>query len=1807
MNKPVEHELLGQSPRERIEAKTRSEIEAYVAVKGKTEIHEGARNLSLAVSDDYGNRFLVELIQNAHDAHDGGAQDGEIEVVLEPDEGKHGCLYVANRGNGFTEKNFRAIANIARSSKRVNEGAGNKGLGFRSVLQICQWPEIYSVEGAGGREEFDGYCFRFADIDDIEERLHGLGDRAMAVEIFEKMPFWYLPVYAEGRPGLVSRFSKQGFASVVRMPLESSEARETVIEQINQLLALQTPLHLFLDRISRIRIESGPDQSALLERRVVRRWGIPGDVELQEVAIGTERYLVADTEIEQTAFREQLEASLARKEVPEAWRDWQGRARVSTAVRLGHSVEKGLLYCFLPLGEAGAAPFAGYINANFYTRMDRRGVKDGVGLNRFFVSVAAAVNCRVIQFLIRQDWEDAPGAVVDLLCWSGPSTSLIRHCLEDAGCEIPDQVLLPVRTAEGRIHWAKPKEAYIWDQPEHACLSAEAVVRETDAAILSDRLSAIQKRALCAFFADMEVSFDPPPSAVAQWIERVAADMHRAQAEPERWASFYDEVALHMRSNPKALFGKCFLLSVNGELISSEPVESAKRRRAPDIYFPPVMTPDADADDAETKSLLPLEQLPSSLKRGFALLSREVPWLNADGGYRPARPFFLAAKLVREYDTGEVIRTLASVTRSDVAGKTKEQALEWAFRLWSSGRSLAPKETRAAGVHVPMRGGWGSAESTMFGSGWTTPNGKRLEQILKAGGEYSDELANAQANLLPRFGDWPIHHGKEEDWIAFLQAVGVRDCLRPIGGEKLIQLDYQPHILAHQLVATVDILKTTMATLWRSDLIEAAKTVRFPSRQYRSELLLWRLPGQVDHEDFPQEFRKDYAVQVVRALPELKPEHLEFRIFRPDNPSTGASPAQWPTPLFSLLKGMAWLPVSRGRGETRFVAPCEAWSFYTDDEAAPRFMELIVPSVDRELNGEALDQLRDHFGVRILNDEADATDALSAYADRASEGLSDPADVRRFRELFGRLWTQVAPLDQELKLDHLPVMVGANVQALPLDHDEMAQDESSDKAHFVDEDDPAKRQLLEELAQPLFDFGKADIDDTWGWLEAFAPRKFVRMSHEKLEVHVDGVRFDETDDAPLLTEVFGTWIADFIVCAAEHKGGAFFTKTQNNLGKVKRAALALRLRTGKRLQISMGGEVRDLPLSLHGAVVLRRSSYAVLIAQLDGSDPSLDLLARVSDQLALALQQPMLANGLDASFLRLEQLMRGGEGSCPDDADIASALGTDVQTLEQTRRFTRADLSTHIRFAVLLAAYMGMESSQEQLQQLIQEDELLEDAAHQALEPIAAALGISVPHLVELLGLVSDVRELMQTFELKLGDLNEAIRRVGGDFKPISNEALHRRQLKAYLSQAKSRIIENLRPAFLETFDQYGDLAAYARVRDALETIQPNPIWYEQFNDMSDEVLEAHVHAWLIEQGISVSAGGIDLPPLLESRETNTARLRRFWDRCGKVLSSWVHLEGTQASPTLVAAWSDPALKRHEFTVLAGQTGWLDFRFLEDAAIAKWLEFHGAWPSGKSVSMDFADWGVSEDEIRNREAQSERDRAAQIRRRQQLVFGGREFSAQTENLDALIDAVKEGLKDVDAFVDINSSIRRLADFDERSRGGSSGGGACGSSNGRTSRSGDSSLSEDQKRAVGLVGELFAKEWIRRYHSEKHGYEPDDECWVSGYRNAVLGTTSGNDGLGYDFAVQLKSTTYYYEVKASTGDFQTFEMGPTEIAAAQRYKADHNNKYRILYVANATDPKRAKISLLPNPFSRAGEKKLRPVGRGSVTYTFEMAG
>ncbi|WDO09829.1 hypothetical protein ME763_31535 [Streptomyces murinus] len=70
-----------------------------------TQVWQPAQQLRAASHSnarDYAGRFLLELLQNGHDAHRGGGNDGSVHVLLDEDEGTHGTLYVANGGTPFT-------------------------------------------------------------------------------------------------------------------------------------------------------------------------------------------------------------------------------------------------------------------------------------------------------------------------------------------------------------------------------------------------------------------------------------------------------------------------------------------------------------------------------------------------------------------------------------------------------------------------------------------------------------------------------------------------------------------------------------------------------------------------------------------------------------------------------------------------------------------------------------------------------------------------------------------------------------------------------------------------------------------------------------------------------------------------------------------------------------------------------------------------------------------------------------------------------------------------------------------------------------------------------------------------------------------------------------------------------------------------------------------------------------------------------------------------------------------------------------------------------------------------------------------------------------------------------------------------------------------------------------------------------------------------------------------------------------------------------------------------------------------------
>lgn len=131
--------------------------------KEAEEAAEGLRQdlssaLRLLSEDLYSTKthFVLELIQNADDNAYSDGIEPQIRITLAPN-----ALTIWNNEQGFRPENVQALCSVGRSTKAKKAGfIGEKGIGFKSVFQVSNTPEIHS----------SGFHFRF-DMSDPERHL----------------------------------------------------------------------------------------------------------------------------------------------------------------------------------------------------------------------------------------------------------------------------------------------------------------------------------------------------------------------------------------------------------------------------------------------------------------------------------------------------------------------------------------------------------------------------------------------------------------------------------------------------------------------------------------------------------------------------------------------------------------------------------------------------------------------------------------------------------------------------------------------------------------------------------------------------------------------------------------------------------------------------------------------------------------------------------------------------------------------------------------------------------------------------------------------------------------------------------------------------------------------------------------------------------------------------------------------------------------------------------------------------------------------------------------------------------------------------------------------------------------------------------------------------------------------------------------------------------------------------------------------------------------------------------------------------
>ncbi len=960
--------------RDRIVGAADGVAELYLFGKkiGQPATREQKEFIEGIVATDYDGRTLIELLQNGHDAHPASRADGRLEFLLREDEGPCGVLYVANGGNPVSHDDFAAMCRVAMSNKRPDEGIGNKGVGFKSVLQLADSPEVYSAADAGARA-FEGYCFRFArpaDFDDLARRV-APDQPGLAAELRENVASLKVPVPLSGNlPTAVTGFADEGFATVIRLVLRSPEARGQARQQLDDLTSSSgTPFHLFLERVATItvtRVAADHTVHRATSSRGSARVVTRPDLAIDEVVLqGTQRFTVLRRRVPEAEMKDAIARSRSDGRVSAGWDRWQGDAEVSVALPADTHLAHGRMYTFLPMGEAAPAPLAGFVNAPFFARLDRRSLDTAIPLNDLLLNQAAALCARAAQLAGHGELVLPREAVVDLVTWQTAELPRLADAFGALGETITDFPFIPALGAHPRT---AVSTAWLWE-PAGSVFTPEAVAAAGVDHIIDPALDAGRLRRLRQFAADLRMSLTPGDGELAAWAEACAASLAARPLDPRVWADFYDDLAAVMTKGAP-LAGKRIILDERAAVI----LAGAGRDGGTIVFFAP-----QPGDDGQAQAPGP----PSAVAGRLAFTHPAIPWRSPGpaGKPRQGRGWLEQQRLVREYRTEQVLSLIGSAMRAadpDDDGLL-HSCLLFAFAIWRGRtRDVAADVVADAGLLVPAAAGWRPADGALFGAGWTGPD-RTLDDLLIRLLGRAPGITGASGDLADCVIPGPQALGADEDddieaLRVFLEHAGARHGLMPFG------LPAKPFRLRGSQAGApqtapdfpVDV-PAGHQKLWRE---VAARWPRQPparsTADYEPATPIAVLPGQFGYDWLDPESRRLYAELILHGLGRWPDEALQFEYKRQGDYRAVA----WPTFLAAFLASADWIPQTTPgrRTDVVYMPPSQAW--WLGEADTPDYLRAQPAALRNLATPTVLDRLK-MLGVRCWDDPATAADRLA--------------------------------------------------------------------------------------------------------------------------------------------------------------------------------------------------------------------------------------------------------------------------------------------------------------------------------------------------------------------------------------------------------------------------------------------------------------------------------------------------------------------------------------------------------------------------------------------------------------------------------------------------------------------------------------------------------------------------------------------------------------------------------------------------------------------------------------------------------------
>ena len=802
------------------------EVRTFIdELKNGTRKYKTIASLGGQIAEAYRGRCVLELLQNAHDAL-ADTLEGEPGLITfslktAPDP----VLLIANSGHAFERKDFKGLCQLGQSPKDPNRSVGNKGLGFRSVLEVTSGPEVWST---GTNEEGTAFVFRFdpaiggrvaaaiAELSDdglaarspfdpsvplvdwkedqleryhdrlSEEHVDGPGEARRFLSPYD------IPLPIEERCVAVDHLLRAGHVTVIRLPLDGArggsvqEATASVKAQLESLLDLSTTL--FLPRLNTLVVEIDG------ERSVVTRTVDTDDVlnesgrgRRQTVSISragstrnedaTGRFRVWALSLGGASDPEWAERIRgAVQHLPNKWPEVD-RAEVGVAVREGPEPDAGRFVIFLPTEMATGT--GAHINAPFFGSLDRRRIDFSDEYNTLLLRCIADLCLDAAGDLLAGEPAEVRGqAVVDILGARG-----------DVGTTGQSMLELVRERAAARNTAFEDRRLVLCDDGWTSVAKARAMPAVADglaigaadwrrAATVSVVSSALDERrsGVEALVKGLEGSLTPTDTEWSHTVEGVAR-LVRSGEIVASWDGFLtsllEVLPSELRREPRAgaedaLENATFLPDQDGRLVSA----SGEAR----MFFQPVLGVDDAADLVET--------VPSSLKRRIAFIHGDVRTHEEGSQRRRRTPVhkFLDGRFAGGFGREEIIRdvVLKAVPPLPAAFGSGDadlcaELLGWTIRLLGG----EPSEALLSlldGLPVACHGGWHSADEAVFGPGWPESSGDSLWELAEELGETMGQHLRRTALLRPGDPRWGrLDVGQRGDLFA---SIGVAEGLR---------------------------------------------------------------------------------------------------------------------------------------------------------------------------------------------------------------------------------------------------------------------------------------------------------------------------------------------------------------------------------------------------------------------------------------------------------------------------------------------------------------------------------------------------------------------------------------------------------------------------------------------------------------------------------------------------------------------------------------------------------------------------------------------------------------------------------------------------------------------------------------------------------------------------------------------------------------------------------------------------------------------------------------------------------------------